>query len=76
MLFSFDFCFNGKCVHSLFKAMVSFFVLWPVTTIKQRGLTKTARPLAELRLLNADKWWFGPVDGFDVQMPYRIVRFL
>jgi len=39
-------------------------------------LTKTALPLAELRLLNAGKWWFGPVDGFDVQIPYRIVRLL
>jgi hypothetical protein len=39
-------------------------------------LTKTTFPLAELRLLNAGKWWFGPVDGFDVQMPYRKIRFL
>jgi hypothetical protein len=39
-------------------------------------ITKTAFPLAELLLLNAGKWWFAPVDGFDVQMPYRIMRFL
>jgi len=31
--------------------------------------TKTRFPPEELRLLNAGKWWFGPDDGFDVQMP-------
>jgi hypothetical protein len=46
------------------------------TLYVQFYLTKTALPLAGLRLLNAGKWWFGPVDGFDVQMPYRIIRFL
>jgi len=40
-----------------------------VTRKHSATLTKTAFPLAELRLLNAGKWWFGPVDGFDVQMP-------
>src|SRR5271168_5204904 len=40
------------------------------------SLTKIAVRLAELGLLIAGKWWFGPVDGFDVQMPYRIIRFL
>ncbi len=39
-------------------------------------LTKTAVQLAALHLLSAGKWWFGPAGGFDVQMPYRIIRFL
>jgi serine/threonine-protein kinase HipA len=40
--------------------------------LRDRYLQLLQERLAELLLLNAGKWWFGPVDGFDVQMPYRI----